>query len=243
MTYSQSFIFIAIAIFYGYRIYGNKCKPIKLKKTFLSWCKTKEAKTYVQLMQRHYKNIDGFTASKHERHETSNKDISYTYGEIRFLSFAHVLQLASPKPGEVFYDVGAGTGKAVMAAALLYNFSAVRGVEILNGVYNISLDVKQAMQKDVKSDALLTQRLKAIQLIQDDIYRINFLDADIIFINATCFGNELWDYVARQLIQVKSGARIILLTKSLDLSYFKLLNYTRSRMSWDYASIRIYQRR
>jgi hypothetical protein len=42
--------------------------------------------------------------------------------------------------GGIFYDLGSGTGKGVIGAAVLYNFDACYGIEILEGLYAVSLD-------------------------------------------------------------------------------------------------------
>ena len=42
------------------------------------------------------------------------------------------VERVAPKPGEKFFDLGSGTGRAVMAAALLYGhvFSSCEGMEV-----------------------------------------------------------------------------------------------------------------
>lgn len=44
------------------------------------------------------------------------------------------------KPGGVFVDLGSGTGKACIAAALLHPFEAVRGIETLEGLHRFAID-------------------------------------------------------------------------------------------------------
>ena len=34
----------------------------------------------------------------------------FTYGEVNFMSFLPMLGFVEPKPGEVFYDLGCGSG-------------------------------------------------------------------------------------------------------------------------------------
>lgn len=48
---------------------------------------------------------------------------------------AKMLRLAQLEDGDVFLDMGSGTGKAVVAAGLLYpNLSVCRGIELLDGL-------------------------------------------------------------------------------------------------------------
>ena len=50
-----------------------------------------------------------------------------------------MLRLAQLDDGDVFLDMGSGTGKATVAAGLLYpNLSVCRGVEILDGLHRES---------------------------------------------------------------------------------------------------------
>lgn len=52
---------------------------------------------------------------------------------------AKMLRLAQLDDGDVFLDMGSGTGKAVVAAGLLYpKLSVCRGVEILEGLHQES---------------------------------------------------------------------------------------------------------
>ena len=55
----------------------------------------------------------------------------FAYGEAEIDSFAWVLHHAHPKPGEVFYDLGSGLGKAVILAFLLHDFQKLVGIELL----------------------------------------------------------------------------------------------------------------
>ncbi len=69
---------------------------------------------------------------------------SYIYGEILFFPFADILRsIASELPSNaIFYDLGSGTGKAVLAASLLYPFSKVVGIELLGVSPNDSGEVQ-----------------------------------------------------------------------------------------------------
>jgi hypothetical protein len=50
-------------------------------------------------------------------------------------------------PHGAFYDLGSGTGKGCLAAALLYPFDKIGGIEILDGLYNVSVELSEAYQK------------------------------------------------------------------------------------------------
>ena len=64
---------------------------------------------------------------------THNK--SLIYGEVDFASFYTVLRKINAAPGQVFYDLGSGTGKAVFAARITQDFSKCIGIEILSKLH------------------------------------------------------------------------------------------------------------
>jgi hypothetical protein len=53
-----------------------------------------------------------------------------------------VLNLVSPSAGEVFWDLGCGLAKPLVAAALTYPYlKAIKGVEYLDGLYDIAKQI------------------------------------------------------------------------------------------------------
>jgi precorrin-6B methylase 2 len=53
-----------------------------------------------------------------------------------------VLNLVSPSAGEVFWDLGCGLAKPMVAAALTYPYlKAIKGVEYLDGLYDIAKQI------------------------------------------------------------------------------------------------------
>ena len=62
---------------------------------------------------------DAKAISKSEREMRSMlHQKSMIYGEIDFLSFVGVLKKLNVKPGGTFYDLGSGSGRAVLAVML-----------------------------------------------------------------------------------------------------------------------------
>jgi hypothetical protein len=49
--------------------------------------------------------------------------------------------------GGVFYDLGSGTGKVVLAAALLHSFSACCGIELLAGLHEVALGYQMSWEQ------------------------------------------------------------------------------------------------
>lgn len=97
------------------------------------------------------------TLARRERERAGLDGSSLVYGEIEFLPFAIALQklqhkyqapfmsrknssTSSSNSGK-FYDVGSGTVKPTIAAALLHDWEVCAGVEILADLYDCSQNV------------------------------------------------------------------------------------------------------
>ena len=61
---------------------------------------------------------------------------SHTYGEVDLEGFAEVLLSVAPQPGEVFVDLGSGTGRAVFCAAAVAPWKQVVGVEYVKDLHS-----------------------------------------------------------------------------------------------------------
>lgn len=182
----------------------------------------------------------GKAVSKKEREELNLKDPNLVYGEVTFETMGILIEKIKKvygKPyqgssgpqgflqgrGGIFYDLGSGTGKAVIGAAILHNFDVCYGIEYLEGLYSLSLDALNAY--NTRGKAKLAGRehdtrkkisfyLKDIDLIYSycklcyfvDVQFIHgdFLkmrtkdwrDADIVFINSTCYDEPLMGKIA-----------------------------------------------
>mmetsp|Transcript_33205 Transcript_33205/g.61905 ORF Transcript_33205/g.61905 Transcript_33205/m.61905 type:complete len:928 (-) Transcript_33205:600-3383(-) len=119
------------------------------------------------LMQARYKlfssifeSIDGSSISQKDRFASGEVDTpSLTYGEIEFPSFVRLLEDMGGREGQVFVDVGSGTGKAVVAAALSgAKFLRCIGVEVLPGLCQASRSAIDKCKAKVQSFTSSQQR-------------------------------------------------------------------------------------
>lgn len=184
-----------------------------------------------------YTDINGFKISLDYRKQTGCNDDEYVYGEIRFDSFAQILKMASPQPNDVFYDLGCGIGKAVVASALLYNDLNAKGIEILPPLYQICESIKETFQTLPNK-----KTTSSIEFIQDDFFNCDFSDGNIIFINATCMSNRTWSQLCSKFHLLPKGARIIITSRALEDSRFQLIHSSMYLMSWGHSTVRIYKK-
>ena len=93
----------------------------------------------------------GKTLSKDERDKKAlNEEKSLIYGEVDYHSFFRVLRKINPNKGGTFYDLGSGTGKAVLAARFTRDFSRCIGIEILQGLHNAAVAVVNRFEKEFR---------------------------------------------------------------------------------------------
>jgi len=107
----------------------------------------------------------------------------------------HMLKLADLKPGETFYDLGAGDGRTVIMAAQEFGARAV-GVEL---------------REDLAKKALATIHELHIQdrvtIVQNDLFKVNLSPANVVFLYLTTSAN---DKVKPKLEkELKPGARVV----------------------------------
>jgi tRNA A58 N-methylase Trm61 len=106
-----------------------------------------------------------------------------------------MLTLVDLKPGETFYDLGAGDGRIVVMAAQEFGARAV-GIEL---------------REDLAKKALAAIHELGIQdrvtIVQDDMFNIRLSPANVIFLYLTTSAN---DKVKPKLEkELKQGARIV----------------------------------
>lgn len=194
-----------------------------------------------------YRGINADSLSKNERKRLGLKEDAYIYGEIDFLSFILILDKIKPQPGEVFYDLGSGSGKAVFTAALCYDMSKACGIELLPGLCKLAnMQINKARTLLSLIDKKLTEtflhQLSTIEFINSDFLNCDLSDGGIIFINATCLSYYTWEALVEKLKELRPGARIISTTKKIQNEQFEVLYQYQELMSWGMNSVNIYRK-
>ena len=106
-----------------------------------------------------------------------------------------LLTLAELKPGEIFYDLGAGDGGPIIIAAKEFGARCV-GIELRTDL------ARRAMMK--VRELGLEDRVK---VINDDIFNVPINDADVVYLYLTTSANEK---VRPKLeAELKAGARVV----------------------------------
>jgi hypothetical protein len=69
---------------------------------------------------------------------------------------------------------------------------------------------------------------------------VDISDADIVFVNATCFIGHNWDNLRAKFHSVKSGARFILTSKHLEEPEYSSLFTDQMPMSWGDCTMSVF---
>ena len=106
-----------------------------------------------------------------------------------------MLILAELKPGETFYDLGSGDGRAVIMAAKDFGARSV-GVELREDLAKRALGNIQELGIEMKT-----------KILQDDIFKVDLSQADVVFLYLTTSANE--KIRPKLEAELKTGARIV----------------------------------
>lgn len=223
---------------------AHKIRPYFGKKNLSEWLDKHQHQKRVKLalatVEEAYKTTNTFKVSKAARTNRKLESDQFMYGEILDLTLVKMLEVAQPKAGEVFYDLGSGGGRTVFMADLCYDFKRCCGIEILEPLYRLSLNKRKQINEIAKAKDKSYH--STVDFINGDFLTLDFNDADIIFINATAWGGYIWENLVAKLKKLKVGCRIIVTTFKLNYPEFKCLLETHEVMSWGFCSVRIYQR-
>ncbi|EQC33444.1 hypothetical protein SDRG_08958 [Saprolegnia diclina VS20] len=191
--------------------------------------------------------------SRAEREANGYPSTTLTYGEIDFEPFRSLLELLKTnhdvltKPGGTFLDVGCGTGRPLFAAALLHDFDAVVGYEILATLASTAQTIHGLWQHEKKALNALKKRTRFV-IGHEDATQVEWPIADVIFCNATCFDERLMLLLTKQaLLYLKKGGVIMTATKQLCLDddhapVLGLVQKFKMQQSWGMSTVYIYKR-
>lgn len=153
-----------------------------------------------------------------------------------------------------FIDLGSGIGRAVVALACLYPFKKCIGIEYLEMLHNIGLDIKSKYDKKFEEifnnykDSYFQNydSIPQIELINGDFLKCNWSEASFILANSTCFSNELMSSLAKKADEeLKPGSFFVTFTKKLPglSEKWEVKEGFRRLMSWGIATIYVHHKK
>lgn len=198
--------------------------------------------TTKQVFETLYSTVDGHKVSSNARAKLSYYDKGLTYGEVVPESFSQILATVIPKKGEVFYDLGSGTGKAIFLASLLFDFRKIGGIELLEDLHKASKTVLERYNGEILPGLSEEKQKQFIHLIHGSFLEQDISDADVLFTYSTCFLDEIMIQLEKRLSVLKKGARVITVTKTLYSPLFQLTKSGEYQFSWGKAMVNFYEK-
>lgn len=218
--------FISLFLFYSWR------KNSHVRR----WRKELSIPKHQRAFRNIYKDVNGFDLSRRAR--AGQDAIEYTYGEIEFESFVALLSMAHPNDSTVFYDLGCGVGKAVLACAMVFPVKKSCGIEIFPNLYECALSQKKALEMLPEYHFVAS----TIEFKLGNILQYKLEDANLIFINATAFFADFWETVSQHLEMVKPKTQVLTTSKPLRSNLFHVTTTTHMEMSWGIVEVYIQEK-
>lgn len=173
--------------------------------------------------------------------------LNYTYGEVTIASMARIFDMVykhrrsnasnifNQAKGGKFVDLGSGSGIPVFMAAMLHPFDTCHGIEILTTLHDMAIKGKQIWDEKYQNRLSSTVQFTCGSITDLSVH--DWRDADLVFVNSTCFDNTLIQSVDRLARGLRSGAYIVTLSQQLGADAFELVTEDRLVMSWGMADV------
>ncbi len=166
----------------------------------------------------------------------------FTYGEINFRSFASILRGVHTTPGSRLLDLGAGIGKPVIAAALLFDFQACVGIEQLRGLYKVACSRPKRLLRLLQGQGGLPEDLPDMEFSNTSFFDTSWRDYDVVFLSSTTFTADTLTRIATKSRELPHGAMLISLTHPLNAPHLKEQSRRTLDMSWGPAMVIVHRR-
>lgn len=191
-----------------------------------------------KIFEKLYQDIDGMRISLEARNKLSYQYIGHTYGEVTYEGFWEILKLLDKNKRGVFYDLGSGTGKPVIIASLM-GFKTSIGIEEMKDLHDTAENVLLRYKSEFKDNLEPEQEIK---FICADFADVDFTDADVVFMNATCFEYEFTPSLFKKFDNLKKGA--IILTTSIGIPFpsYQIRTLGEFPFTWDFVEVFIHQK-
>lgn len=176
-----------------------------------------------------YKQSNPYLIAKEAR--TEYQGDSLTYGEISLCTLLDLLALIKPTTHDCFYDLGSGSGKAVMAVKLRYPQMEVVGIERVQALHDLAEEIGQSVPPP------------HAKYLCEDFLTTDLANATILLVNATAFMPDVWEPLLVKLLSLKAGTKVIVTSKLLPAEAFIMRYGALEKMSWGPANTYIYEKR
>lgn len=107
-----------------------------------------------------------------------SKEMDLTYGDVPFEALRQIIHAANPRPGTLFYDLGSGCGRGVIAAALIHEFDCCVGIEVLSDLHGAAVEPARRYEtlRSATPAELNAHRLGPCVFLNADLFNVNLAD-------------------------------------------------------------------
>lgn len=147
------------------------------------------------------------------------------------------MQPDSEMGGGVFVDVGCGCGKPVFAAALCHPWERCVGVEILQSLHALCLDARDEYDASVRPRLPSRNADTELLFLHGDATVLDWSNADVVFMNSTCFDTKLMAALLARAENLRDGAILITMTMPVRHKDFTLLEQAPMDEQWGEATV------
>lgn len=142
-----------------------------------------------------------------------------TYGETTFFGIRAALKAVGVKAGDVFYDLGCGTGRNVFYTAVVHDLPCL-GIDLLPTFVSTGNAVAQQF------------KLENATFLEQNIFVTDLSPATIVYITANCFDAETMGLLVKRLEDLRPGARVISTHRPIPSPRLKVTGHQRLPFSW-----------
>lgn len=189
-----------------------------------AWAEPADPKTYLQMI---YEGKGGYILPPEEADTIYKEGGHPQYGEIPYESAAHILGDLKLTNQDVFYDLGAGTGKLVLQVYLTTPVRRSVGVELSKSRWQVA----DACRKQVATDEHITVG-RDLDFLNQNISEANLSDATVCFISGVAFPASLIQRVMDRLSALDHEVKVISVLPLPAHKRFTLTKTYNLPMSW-----------
>ena len=151
-----------------------------------------------------------------------------TYGETPRFVMEKIKKWSQIGPEDLFLELGSGTGHFSLWLSLSTKCKAV-GVDLVSDF--------------VQNANVIAKRLSlSAQFVESDLFDYSWSEADLIYLTATCFTEKQVAQIAHKCNEIKTGAKIVVLTHQIQFKNLDLCEMWIEDFSWGVATIYLYQK-
>jgi len=169
----------------------------------------------------HYSFGRAFRVSLKNR--PSKRLLGLTYGETPLFSFFSMMEWAQATEDEVFLELGSGTGRLSLVAAMDMRIRSI-GIDCITPfVHNANMIAKRLHLQCSFEEANLFER--------------SWANVDILYITATASTQEQVQLMSNKCRELKAGARFLSLTHPPQSEFMTTLGMKMMDFSWGATAV------